>query len=1083
LRTHADSLGADLFNLGTNSASYVSAPLVSRLKESSRLSFHLSMILLIVTFAFVSALSTVYVSSRGSDSALCGASLQPGEACATLSHAVAVALQLRADVVALAPAERFTLSANASVFLTRNLTLTTAASSWPVERAVLVFVAAPAKATSTFLVNDTSFVVSNVDVRDSLLVGSFVTFGPMASLEMVNCSWAGIEFEAPLLFGTSVPFFGDDLPRSEFAWRLCVSLTNVLFDCDLVVGDSSGGGSLLRFVGLGVQEVALANVGFHVACNDSLVVPRLVFFDSDMVRFEAKRVRTLGRSTMVFRTDGPTSISLNDILFDGTSVLFQGHHPLTNVSVVDSAFVNQRAVALSAKFTDRSDFNHSAALNDCSVLVQNSTFRDIRNGGAIEILFDLDVAPAARVLVENCEVRNVSGGLFGGVSVSTQAQPSSMTVAVSKCLFVGVSADSLLGVGGALSVDSSDPVGFGSVARVIVANSVFKNCIAPDGLALWVGSAYQLTISRCAFENHHSDARGRLIDVRAAELCINDTTVLGAPSLASLLHAPRGGPPRIDLNLTNVTFSCTAGWRVLAAQEASSDSGDVKTDVWCERCPAGAYNLAPQSISVTKNAPDANESIGCHACPLGSQVANCSGAHVGAAKDFWAPVPLDFNATTELAFVECPPHTCCGRDTGCSSPDECEHHRTGTLCGACEPGFTHSLSGCVEESVCTPTRVWASNAAVMLVCFLIALYKSKKPKARETDGSFAIAIAFAGNAQIVLSECVLTAHTSVADQTSAFKEFIGSVLASISGVILPQSLELTLCPLERMSSLDRLLVTAMFPVYIFASWALVALALFAIDRRQRRQRHKQLDSELSRSVEGDAALGVPAQVRSESSSSLGFRLAVSALMLYDFSLFSLLSTTLSLLSTIDVPGVGCRLWKAGDVECSAVIQGGAAVAFVVVLTLPAVFALIQRRWPRSVFGAAVALVHQSPMREATSWYNIVLIGRRAVMAAAFALFQDKDVRAISVRSILVVSFALHMQLLPYATTTANRLESASLLSLVLVSSLQQMVSSFEAVTIIQSSVLTLTFVGLFGTLAWKKLGPKIAEWRARIRQR
>ena len=35
------------------------------------------------------------------------------------------------------------------------------------------------------------------------------------------------------------------------------------------------------------------------------------------------------------------------------------------------------------------------------------------------------------------------------------------------------------------------------------------------------------------------------------------------------------------------------------------------------------------------------------------------------------------------------------------------------------------------------------------------------------------------------------------------------------------------------------------------------------------------------------------------------------------------------------------------------------------LALPAVFALIQRRWPHSVFGAAVALVHQSPLREAT----------------------------------------------------------------------------------------------------------------------
>jgi hypothetical protein len=65
---------------------------------------------------------------------------------------------------------------------------------------------------------------------------------------------------------------------------------------------------------------------------------------------------------------------------------------------------------------------------------------------------------------------------------------------------------------------------------------------------------------------------------------------------------------------------------------------------------------------------------------------------------------------------------------------------------------------------------------------------------------------------------------------------------------------------------------------------------------------------------------------------------------------------------------------------------------------------------------------------------------------------------------------------------ANRLETLSLLSLVLVSSLQQMLSSFEAVAIIQSCLLVLTFAALFGTLAWKKMQPKIAVWRTRTRK-
>jgi hypothetical protein len=706
---------------------------------------------------------------------------------------------------------------------------------------------------------------------------------------------------------------------------------------------------------------------------------------------------------------------------------------------------------------------------------------------AIVVSANSDAISWLHVNVEASKFGNVSSrAQFGAVSAFVSENQELFQLDISDCSFSEISTDNLIGKGGVLLVDSRAPD-----SSVSIIDSHFSETYAADGLAVWASHLRRATISSCSFVNRlvkrSAGVDGSILVIVADNLVINGSTIRGAPRLMSATGYASS-------TLQNLTMWCMPGLQTLALQNAFDDTmfNTVKTDVWCERCPMGAYNLSPQRILITNNTPDSTESIGCHPCPAGSQLTNCSGMHVGAAKDFWASVPADLNETTELAFVECPPHTCCGHDQGCDAPNECEHHRAGVLCGECEPGFTHSLSGCAEESVCTPARVWIGNGLVMLVCFLIALYKSKKPKAREADGSFAIAVSFVGKAQIVLSECVLTAPTVVASHTTAFKEFISSVLASVSGVILPQSFNLTLCPFERMSSLDRLLVTALFPACVFVSWAVIAAVLFIVDRRRRR---KHRDSELLSNLEDDddaeedsanTTAGVPATVRSEPadehSNSLGYRLAVSALMLYDFSLFSLLNTALSLLSTIDVPGVGCRLWKAGDVECSALIQGGAAAAFVVVLALPAVFALIQRRWPHSVFGAAVALVHQSPLREATSWYNIVLIGRRAVMAVAFALFQDKDVRAISVRSILVVSFALHVQLLPYATTMANRLETLSLLSLVLVSSLQQMLSSFEAVAIIQSCLLVLTFAALFGTLAWKKMQPKIAVWRTRTRK-
>jgi hypothetical protein len=981
---------------------------------------------------------------------MCGASLQPSEACATLPHAVSVAQRQGADVVALAPAERFELLANVSMFLTRNLTLTTAA--WPAVPAVLSFATtSTGLSNATFVVsNSTTFVMSNVDVRDTLLV-PFVSFEPLASVRL--------------------------------------SLRNVLFDC-VYAAD----GAIIQtksVIGIGDQRIELDDVRFNVRVQTLKPTWQLMSVDAGTLDLAANNVSVVVQSnretTIQLAVDGPASVAFTSVVFDGVGVAFEHNHPDSNLSVVDCAFRNTRTSAVTDRFADFVQLRvHSSKRFTSSVLVRNTTFVDI-SAGAIAVSANSDAISHLQVNIETSEFRNVSSrAQFGSVSAFVSENQELFQLDISDCSFSDISTDNLIGKGGVLLVDSRAPD-----SSVTITDSHFSEVYAADGLAVWASHLRHATLSNCTFVNRHvkrsAGVDGSILVIVADNLVINGSTIHGAPRLMSAAGYASS-------TLSNLTMWCMPGLRALALQNAFDDASfdTIKTDVWCERCPSGAYNLSPQKIRITNNTPDTTESIGCHPCPAGSQLTNCSGMHVGAAKDFWAFVPPDLNETTELAFVECPPHTCCAHDPGCDAPNECEHHRAGVLCGACEPGFTHSLSGCAEESVCTPARVWIGNGVVMLVCFLIALHKSKKPKTREADGSFAIAVSFVGKAQIVLSECVLTARTSVAGHTTAFKEFIGSVLAAVSGVILPQSFNMTLCPLERMSSLDRLLVTALFPACIFVSWALIAAVLFVVDRRRRR---KHRDSELLGNLEGDndaeedsadATAGVPATVRSEPAdehaNSLGYRLAVSALMLYDFSLFSLLNTALSLLSTIDVPGVGCRLWKAGDVECSALIQGGAAVAFVAVLTLPAVFALIQRRWPHSVFGAAVALVHQSPLRQATSWYNIVLIGRRAVMAAAFALFQDKDVRAISVRSILVVSFALHVQLLPYATTTANRLETISLLCLVLVSSLQQMLSSFEAVAIIQSCLLVLTFAALFGTLAWRKLQPRIAAWRSRHRR-
>ena len=175
-------------------------------------------------------------------------------------------------------------------------------------------------------------------------------------------------------------------------------------------------------------------------------------------------------------------------------------------------------------------------------------------------------------------------------------------------------------------------------------------------------------------------------------------------------------------------------------------------------------------------------------------------------------------------------------------------------------------------------------------------------------------------------------------------------------------------------------------------------------------------------------------------------------------LFSIVSACLSLLNTIEVPGVGCRLWKAGDVECSTSIAATAASTMVAVLVAPVAFFWWQRWRPASTFGRAVATVHQSPMRAEMPFYNIVLILRRVLLAVSFALVQDAPLRSALIRAVLVVSLALHTQLQPFASPLQNKLESASLFALLLATALH----GDELLSVSQLVVLALALLALVG---------------------
>ena len=93
----------------------------------------------------------------------------------------------------------------------------------------------------------------------------------------------------------------------------------------------------------------------------------------------------------------------------------------------------------------------------------------------------------------------------------------------------------------------------------------------------------------------------------------------------------------------------------------------------------------------------------CTTCPIGGI---CDGSIVSA-HGYWGYWQLN-----KLKFVTCPSSFCAERSTTYNS---CSPHRTGTLCGDCEPGY--SLS--VTSSSCLPTGQCATTKK--FVCEFLAL--------------------------------------------------------------------------------------------------------------------------------------------------------------------------------------------------------------------------------------------------------------------------------------------------------------------------------------------------------------------------
>lgn len=193
----------------------------------------------------------------------------------------------------------------------------------------------------------------------------------------------------------------------------------------------------------------------------------------------------------------------------------------------------------------------------------------------------------------------------------------------------------------------------------------------------------------------------------------------------------------------------------------------------------------------------------CYACPEGA-ICNPSSFEVLAARNHWRdPAVPDERLHLKRAFYRCRVGTCCERDSGCASTEQCPDGRTGLLCADCPAGTAPAATG----GACLECDGWDPGAVALWTAFVVgsALYLLLSGGSLPRVG---IALFFLQNAPLVVNDG--------SDAVRAAKLFNFDPLALLfSGVCVP------------LSAFDRL-VSPLFSVAASVATVAIVLSLSAV---------------------------------------------------------------------------------------------------------------------------------------------------------------------------------------------------------------------------------------------------------------
>ena len=278
-------------------------------------------------------------------------------------------------------------------------------------------------------------------------------------------------------------------------------------------------------------------------------------------------------------------------------------------------------------------------------------------------------------------------------------------------------------------------------------NTTFQNCSFQDNLAIrktgQVYSAYgtgRMEFNNCTFSSKRKSKtlEGRKFGNVAffyseseGPVILRNTSMVSAIAERrsnSVFEISNGGYVHID---HKTTIQCGKG-SMLSFENATYFAYTEKRKTFCRinvtvvkytcrLCSPGYYSLQTgrsQGFAV-------ENSFQCHRCPLGAKCIQ-NNMNIAAKENFWGYQVPEKRHTALLKFIPCPSDYCQSPSTQSQAFNSCRGNRTGFLCGKCATGYTESLfsANCRSTSPCSDNFLWL---VVFLFSAGMAAYLLTKP--------------------------------------------------------------------------------------------------------------------------------------------------------------------------------------------------------------------------------------------------------------------------------------------------------------------------------------------------------------------